>query len=64
MADLIAALANHAFGPVPAWVEVGKDGRPLDSQAVCKMPDQTKIYCPIGEKRTFKHLLLSAMLRV
>ena len=50
MADLIAALANPAFGPVPAWVELGKDGKPLDAQAVFKMPEQTKIYCPIGKK--------------
>jgi hypothetical protein len=50
MADLIAALANPAFGPVPVWVEVGKDGRPVDPQAVLKMPEQTEIYCPIDKK--------------
>ena len=50
MADLIAALANPAFGPVPVWVEVGKDGRPVDPQTVLKMPEQTEIYCPIDKK--------------
>ena len=59
MADLIAALANPAFGPVPAWVEVGKHRRPVDAQAVFKMPEQTKIYCPIGKNTIFKHLSLS-----
>jgi hypothetical protein len=39
MADLNAALTNPAFGPVPASVEVGKDGRPVDPQAVFKMPE-------------------------
>jgi hypothetical protein len=39
MADLIAALANPAFGPVPTWIEVGNDGRPVDPQAVFKMPE-------------------------
>ena len=59
MADLIAALANPAFGPVAPWIEVGKDGRPVDAQAVFKMPEQTKIYCPIGKNTIFKHLSLS-----
>jgi len=30
MADLIAALANPAFGAVPSWIEVDKEGKPLD----------------------------------
>ena len=51
MADLIAALSNPAFGAVPSWIEVDKEGKPLDPSKKFEVPTQQKVHCPLGGKK-------------